>query len=301
MHDIIIIGGGPAGLTAALYARRAGKRALIIEKNGFGGQMTFSPKIENYPAFLSISGSALADQMVEQVLEQGAEVEVGEVTGITRCADGFSVHCGSTDFIAKAVILATGARHRLLHVPGEEKFLGDGVSFCAVCDGAFYADRHVIVVGGGNSALQEALLLAETTAKVTVVQNLDSFTGEARLCALLRKKSNVEIVFGHTVVGIFGEKSLTGAEIEDVHTGARRVLSADGIFVAVGLAPDNGAFAELVALKDGYIAAGEDCKTSAAGIFTAGDCRCKQIRQIATAVADGATAAIAACRYIDEE
>ena len=138
MHDIIIIGGGPAGLTAALYARRAGKRVLIIEKGGFGGQMTFSPKIENYPAFLSVSGSELADKMVEQVLEQGADVEVEAVTGVERHSDGFHVHCGDKVFAAKAVIVATGARHRLLGVPGEDKFLGDGVSFCAVCDGAFY-------------------------------------------------------------------------------------------------------------------------------------------------------------------
>ena len=150
MHDIIIVCGGPAGLTAALYARRAGKHVLIIEKGGFGGQMTFSPKIENYPAFLSVSGSELADKMVEQVLEQGADVEVETVTGFERHSDGFHVHCGEKVFAAKAVIVATGARHRLLGVPGEDKFLGDGVSFCAVCDGAFYKDKHVIVVGGGN-------------------------------------------------------------------------------------------------------------------------------------------------------
>lgn len=301
MHDIIIIGGGPAGLTAALYARRAGKRVLIIEKGGFGGQMTFSPKIENYPAFLSVSGSELADKMVGQVLEQGADVEVEEVTGIERRGGDFHVRCGEKVFAARAVILATGARHRLLGVPGEEKFLGDGVSFCAVCDGAFYKDRHVIVVGGGNSALQEALLLAETAEKVTVVQNLDEFTGEVRLCELLAAKPNVETIFGHTVVGIVGEEALTGAEVEDVHTGARRVIPADGVFVAIGLAPDNGTFESLVALDRGYIAAGEDCKTSAEGIFTAGDCRTKGVRQIATAVADGATAALAACRYIDGE
>ena len=301
MHDIIIVGGGPAGLAAALYARRAGKRVLIVEKGGFGGQMTFSPKIENYPAFLSVSGSELADKMVEQVLQQGADVEIGAVTGIERHGDGFHVRAGASVFAAKAVILATGARHRLLGVPGEDKFLGDGVSFCAVCDGAFYKDRQVLVIGGGNSALQEALLLAETAAKVTVVQNLDEFTGEVRLCELLTQKPNVETIFGHTVTAILGEDALTGAEVEDVHTGARRVLPADGVFVAVGLAPDNGAFENLVALDGGYIAAGEDTVTSAEGVFTAGDCRTKRVRQIATAVADGATAALAACRYIDGE
>ena len=159
----------------------------------------------------------------------------------------------------------------------------------------------VIVVGGGNSALQEALLLAETAEQVTVVQNLDEFTGEVRLCELLAAKPNVETVFGHTVVGIVGDAALTGAEVEDVHTGTRRVIPADGVFVAIGLAPDNGAFENLIALDHGYIAAGEDCKTSAEGIFTAGDCRTKGVRQIATAVADGATAALAACRYIDGE
>ena len=172
--------------------------------------------------------------MVEQVLDQGADVEVETVTGIERHSDGFHVHCGEKVFAAKAVIVATGARHRLLGVPGEDKFLGDGVSFCAVCDGAFYKDKHVIVVGGGNSALQEALLLAETAEQVTVVQNLDEFTGEVRLCELLAAKPNVETVFGHTVVGIVGDDALTGAEVEDVHTGTRRVIPADGVFAATG-------------------------------------------------------------------
>ncbi len=298
MYDIVIVGGGPAGLTAALYARRAGKRVLIIEKNGFGGQMTFSPKIDNYPAFLSVSGSELADKMVDQTLEQGADVEIGEVTGIARAADGFQVRCGDAAVAAKTVILATGARHRLLHVPGEERFIGDGISFCAVCDGAFYEGKTVAVIGGGNSALQEALLLAETSARVIVVQNLDTFTGESRLVELLSARPNVEVIFGSTVVEFVGGDALAGVVIENA-AHERRTLEADGVFVAVGLAPENGAFESLVRLENGYIAAGEDCGTSTEGVFTAGDCRTKSVRQITTAVADGASAALAACAYLD--
>lgn len=300
MYDIIIVGGGPAGLTAALYARRAGRSVLIVEKNGFGGQMTFSPKIENYPAFASISGSELADKMVEQTLNAGADVEIGEVTGVERAADGFCVRCGDACFAAKTVILATGAKHRLLHVPGEERFIGDGISFCAVCDGAFYAGKTVAVIGGGNSALQEALLLAETSARVTVVQNLENFTGERSLVELLLARPNVEVMFGSTVAEFVGEDTLSGVVVENAAK-ERRTLTVDGVFVAIGLAPENGAFEPLVRLDGGYIDAGEDCLTSAEGIFTAGDCRTKRVRQITTAVADGASAALAACAYLDRE
>ena len=189
MYDIVVVGGGPAGLTAALYALRAGKRVLIIEKNGFGGQMTFSPKIENYPGYATISGSELADKMVDQVLEQGADVAVEEDKYITLNNTGTNpVFTDAAHYECGAVILATGAKHRLLGVPNETKFVGDGISFCAVCDGAFYEGKNVIVVGGGNSALQEALLLAETSKSVTVVQNLESFTGERRLADLLMAK-----------------------------------------------------------------------------------------------------------------
>lgn len=300
MYDIIIVGGGPAGLTAALYARRAGRSVLIVEKNGFGGQMTFSPKIENYPAFASISGSELADKMVDQTLNAGANVEIGEVTGVERTADGFCVRCGDASFAARAVILATGAKHRLLHVPGEERFIGDGISFCAVCDGAFYAGKTVAVIGGGNSALQEALLLAETSARVIVVQNLENFTGERSLVELLLARPNVEVMFGSTVAEFVGEDTLSGVVVENA-AHERRTLEVDGVFVAIGLAPENGAFEPLVRLDGGYIDAGEDCLTSAAGIFTAGDCRTKRVRQITTAVADGASAALAACAYLDRE
>ncbi len=302
MHDIIIVGGGPAGLAAALYALRAGKRVLVIEKGGFGGQMTYSPKIENYPGFTSISGSELADKMVDQVLSQGADVAVEEVKRI-ECHP-----CGTKNVVtdagryeAGAVILATGAKHRLLGVPGETKFVGDGISFCAVCDGAFYEGKDVIVVGGGNSALQEALLLSETSKSVTVVQNLDTFTGERKLVDLLMAKTNVSVRFGTTVKEFIGEDALRGMIVTDTHTSEEKTLFTDGVFIAIGLAPENEPFADLVLLENGYIVGADDGGTTAEGIFTAGDCRLKAVRQVATAVSDGAVAALSACAYLDRK
>ncbi|MBR5538444.1 MAG: FAD-dependent oxidoreductase [Clostridia bacterium] len=299
MHDVIIVGGGPAGLTAALYALRAGKKVLIIEKNGFGGQMTFSPKIENYPGFESVSGSELADKMVEQVLSQGADVTVEEVIRIEPHAAGTkSVVTDVARYETKTVILATGAKHRLLGVEGETKFVGDGISFCAVCDGAFYEGKDVIVVGGGNSALQEALLLSETSNSVTVVQNLDGFTGEKRLSDLLLAKPNVIVHFGKTVKEFVGGDVLSGVVVCD-KDGREETLLCDGVFIAIGLAPENEAFSDLVELDRGYIVAYDSGATKTDGIFTAGDCRVKSVRQIATAVSDGAIAGLAACEYID--
>ena len=301
MHDIIIVGGGPAGLTAALYALRAGKRVLIIEKNGFGGQMTFSPKIENYPGFASVSGSELADQMVEQVLAQGADVTVEEVLRIEPHGVGtMNVATDAGRYEAGAVILATGAKHRLLGVPNETKFVGEGISFCAVCDGAFYEGKDVVVIGGGNSALQEALLLSETSKSVTVVQNLDFFTGEKRLADLLMQKPNVIVHFGKTVKEFLGDDTLTGLVVCDAD-GNEETLFTDGVFIAIGLAPENEAFSDLVELNRGYIEADESGATKTPGIFTAGDCRVKNVRQIATAVSDGAVAALAACEYLDRK
>jgi thioredoxin reductase (NADPH) len=299
MYDIIVVGGGPAGLTAALYARRANKSVLVIEKGSFGGQITMSPKVENIPGFAEISGNGFAEKLVEQVLEQGADMESAEVLSIT---DG-EIKTVVTDFDTfqcKAVILATGAKHRLLGVEGEEKFLGEGISFCAVCDGAFYRDRTVAVIGGGNSALQEALLLSELAEKVYVVQNLDFLTGEKKLVEQLSQKQNIEVLTGHTVKAFRGNEALEGVEIEKAADGERRVLSVDGVFVAIGLIPQNEAFASLVELDErGYADADEQCKTRTNGIFVAGDCRKKQIRQVATAAADGAIAALAACDFVD--
>ena len=300
MTDIIVVGAGPAGLTAALYARRAEKSVLILEKANFGGQMTFSPKIENYPGFQAVSGSELADVMVEQVLAQGAELELEEVLSIEKKDGFFTVTTDTTARDAKAVILATGAKHRLLGLEKEEDFTGDGISYCAVCDGAFYKGQKVAMVGGGNSALQEAILLADLCESVTIIQNLDFLTGEKKLCDIVTALPNVKIITGAIVTGILGDNTFRGIEISHVATGEKEELSFDGLFVAIGLAPENGAFENLVELdKVGYIASSEACTTSTPGIFTAGDCRTKAIRQVSTAIADGAVAALAASRYID--
>ena len=296
MHDIIVIGGGPAGLTAALYAKRANKSVLIIEKGSFGGQITYSPKVENIPGFLEVTGNEFSEKLVEQVLEQGAEIEVAEATGIT---DGEikTVHTDSGDFEGKAVIIATGAKHRLLSLPKEEQFIGEGISFCAVCDGAFYEGKTVAVIGGGNSALQEALLLSDLCKKVYVVQNLDYLTGEKKLSDQLIKKENVEIILSSTVSEILGDKEFSGIVIDS--DGEKKELILDGMFVAIGLVPQNEPFSSVINLNNwGYVEAGENCLTSKEGIFVAGDCRSKKIRQVATAAADGAVAALAACDYI---
>lgn len=303
MYDIAIIGAGPAGLTAAVYARRANKSVLLLEKGAFGGQITFSPKVENYPGFESISGSELADKMVEQALGQGAEVEVETVTGIRDNGDSKTVLTeDGNEYECRAVILAGGAEHRHLGLENEEKFIGDGISFCAVCDGAFYRDKTVALVGGGNSALQEAILLSETCKKVYVIQNLDYLTGEKQLEDILRQRENVEIRTGTIVTAIPDGDEFHAIVLQQVSDGEQTELAVDGMFVAIGLKPENGAFAQWIDLDPmGYVDAGEDCRTKTPGIFVAGDCRRKQVRQVTTASADGAVAAIAACRYIDEK
>lgn len=299
MYDIIVIGGGPAGLTAALYARRANKSVLVIEKAVFGGQITYSPKVENIPGFPSVTGNEFAEKLVDQVIGQGADFEMCTVTGIK---DGAVKTVLTEDgaFEAKAVIIATGARHRLLGLPNEEKLIGDGISFCAVCDGAFYGRKTVAVVGGGNSALQEAMLLSELAAKVYVLQNLDFLTGEKMLADQLCARPNVEIITGVTVASLLGDHGLEGVVIRKTADGSLFERKLDGLFVAIGLIPQNEPFANVTELDDrGYARADESCVTATAGIFVAGDCRAKRIRQVATAAADGAVAALAACDYID--
>ena len=300
MYDIIIVGGGPAGLTAALYALRAGKTALIIEKNAFGGQITWSPKVENFPTIESISGTELADRLMEQTMKQGAEMELDEVTAIELDGDVKRVKTEfGGEFEAKTVIIATGARPRMLGVEREAELVGSGVCFCAVCDGAFYKGRPVAVNGGGNSALQDAMLLSDTCSRVYLVHRRDSFRGEAKLVEALREKENVEFVLNSSITALHGETELTGITVTD-KMGNERKIAVDGLFVAIGHAPDNGIFAGLIDLDaGGYADSGEDCMTKTPGVFVAGDCRKKSVRQLTTAAADGSAAALAACSYID--
>ena len=295
-YDILIVGAGPAGLTAAIYARRAGKTVLVLERDTFGGQITFSPKLENYPGFAEISGNELAQRMLEQAMALGAEIDMDQVLAV-RDGAVKTVVGEARSYEAKTVIIAAGARHRRLHLPREEEFIGNGISFCAVCDGAFYRDRHVALVGGGNTALQEAVLLSEICECVTVVQNLPFLTGEQRLIEALAARPNVDYRYGTVVIGYEGGEALTALNLLQTESGTESRLAVDGAFLAIGTEPENAPFSAVAALNEqGYIAADESCRTETAGIFAAGDCRTKAYRQVATAISDGAAAA---CRYLD--
>ena len=302
MHDIIIIGAGPAGLTAAVYARRAGKTVLLIEKEAFGGQITLSPRVENYPFAKPMSGSELADVLVNQVMDLGAEVEVDAVTAVTENGDHtFTVTTAYSSFSARAIIIATGLKHRRLGVPGEDRFIGRGISFCAVCDGSLFKDKAVAVVGGGNTAVQDAIYLSKLAKTVFLVHRRSEFRAEKRVTEGLSACPNVELVLDSVPVAVEGESELTALRVKNKLSGEERSLPVDGVFVAIGQEPNNSAFTGLVDLDPaGFIIAGESCRTGNPGVFVAGDCRTKAVRQLVTAGADGGVAAIAACEYVDE-
>ena len=301
MYDIIVVGGGAAGMTAALYAQRNGKSALVIEKNGFGGQITHSPKVENFPGTLQMSGNEFADKMLDQILAQGAEIEFENVIAVEDHGDHKVVKTEEGGvYEALAVVLATGVKHRMLGIEGEDELVGEGISFCAVCDGDFYTGRRVCVAGGGNSALQEAVLLSEKCSEVIMLQDLDFFTGEQKLQDVLFAKHNVKAFTGVGISRfIVKDGELCGLEIEEKKSGVKRTVECDGLFVAIGLIPENEPYKALADLNEyGYFDSDERCLTRTPGIYVAGDCRSKTVRQLTTAVADGASAALAACRYI---
>ncbi|MGI6672327.1 MAG: NAD(P)/FAD-dependent oxidoreductase [Christensenellales bacterium] len=301
MHDLIVIGGGPAGLTAALYALRAGKSVMLLEKNAFGGQIAFSPKVENYPGSESMTGSDFADRLFSQVINLGVDFDIAMVTGIEDKGDHKQVYTEDGDIHqARSVIIAVGAKHRKLGVPGENELASRGICYCAVCDGDFYRGKKVAMVGGGNTALQEAIFLSDICEQVTIIQNLDDFTGEARLVQALRRRGNVDYIFGAQVASVHGNQDgLSHVKVRKTVSGEELELPLDGLFVAIGLEPENEPFSELVKLNEyGYIDADENCLTATPGVFVAGDCRSKHIRQLTTATADGTVAALAALRYL---
>ena len=300
MYEILIVGGGPAGLTAAIYAARAGKHVAVLERGSTGGQIISAPLVENYPGIPSVSGTELARQMTEQACTFGAEIVYTEAVGLEKTPAGFRVLCMDGVREAKAVILATGAAHRSLGLAAEEALTGCGVSYCAVCDGAFYEGLDVAVVGGGDTALQDTLFLANICRSVTLIHRRDAFRASAQLVCRAQAQENIRILRSCTVQKLLlSDDSLQGAELFNSKTGETARICVEGLFVAVGQMPQSAPFEDAVATENGYYLAGEDTKTSLPGIFAAGDGRKKQVRQLTTAVSDGAAAALAACRWLD--
>lgn len=301
MYDIIIIGAGPAGMTAAIYARRAARSVMVLEALACGGQIINTPDIENYPAEEHISGFDFSEKLHNQAKNLGAEFIFEKAVGIETDGNIKKVVTAKNTYEAKAVIIATGSENRKLGLDEEDRLVGRGISYCATCDGNFYRNKTVAVVGGGNTALEDALYLADLAAKVYLIHRRDSFRGEATTATKLMERPNVEIVYNSNVTRLIAEKRLTAIEVTNNVDGSERTIELNGLFVAVGRIPENQNFASLVTLDEaGYVLAGEDCHTSTPGIFAAGDNRVKLLRQLVTATADGAMAATEAIKYISE-
>ena len=300
MFDLIIVGAGTAGLSAAIYGVRAGKSVLVLEGAAYGGQIINTPEIENYPGIKKISGFEFATNLYNQAKELGAEIRFEKVLSVQEKNGHKIVVTKDKEYEAKAVILATGAKNRNLGIEKEQELVGKGVSYCATCDGMFYRGKVVAVNGGGNTAVEDATFLSEDVEKVYVIHRRDSFRADKAEVDRLVAKKNVELVLNSTIKALESDASgLTGILVVD-KDGKERQIQVDGLFVAIGQAPDNEAFRNEVDLDGkGYISAGEDCSTKTAGIFTAGDCRTKAVRQLATAASDGAVAALAAVNYIN--
>jgi thioredoxin reductase (NADPH) len=299
MYDIGIIGGGTAGMTAAIYGQRAGKSTVILESGSFGGQIVSTHTVENYPGIASVNGSEFSTNLLEQATNLGAEAVMEQVTGI-RDEDGAKViETAGKEYPCKAVIIASGVTHRHMGLEKEAMLTGSGVSYCATCDGAFFRGRDVAVIGGGNTALEDADFLSNYCSKVYVVHRRDEFRGDSTLVDILKKRENIEFVLSATVKDIVGETVVEGLLLNNKKTGEDFQIKVAGVFVAIGQIPQNQIFSEYVKLDgSGFILAAEDCVTSHPGVFAAGDCRTKEVRQLTTAAADGAVAALAACRYL---
>ncbi|MBQ6817283.1 MAG: FAD-dependent oxidoreductase [Bacilli bacterium] len=301
MLDLIIIGAGTAGMTSALYALRSGKKVLLLEKENVGGQIAFSPRVENFPSIKQISGSDFSNNLFEQVIDLGAEFELENVTSISKEENIFKVTTEYNEYQSKAVVIATGVKHRHINIDGEEELSGNGVSYCAVCDGAFYKGEEVALIGDGNTALQYSILLSNYCKKVYVCTLFDKFFGDYSLVQTLKKKENVEIIQNISLKEFIGREKLQGLIFENTQTKEKFTLNVNAVFIAIGQVPDNKAFTNLVDLdKDGYVVADENLQTKTPGLFVAGDCRVKKVRQLTTAVNDGAVSAVNAVSYIDK-
>ena len=299
MTDLIVIGAGAAGMTAALYALRNGKSVTLLEKSNLGGQISQSPRVENFPTIESISGSELADRFFEQITKMGVDFVFGEVLSLEKIGDIFVVKTEFDQLEARAVIIASGVEHRKLNLENEENLIGHGISYCALCDGAFYAGDEVVLIGDGNTALQYALLLSSQCKGVHVVTMFDKFFGDKNLVNALLKKENVKITHNAKLVELIGKNELEGLVFEDTQK-QRFTLKSKALFVAIGQVPNNKIYSQLVDLsKDGYIIANENMETKTRGLFVAGDCRLKKVRQLTTACSDGAIAATSASTYLE--
>lgn len=305
MYDVVIIGAGIAGLTAAIYVRRSNKTVLVLEGQAYGGQIINTLQIENWPGDYGVSGVNLMQKIYKQATELGAEVEFEEVEVVEKVGEDFVIKTEDGEYKAGAVILAVGAEDKKLGIEREAELTGRGVSYCATCDGAFYKGKNVAVIGGGNTALYDAVYLADIADKVHVVHRRDEFRGDAVLVEKLKRKENVEFVLGYVPEQILGDDRVAGVKLAPSgkvdSVISEKILYVDGIFVAIGKKPATEKFAELVKLdENGYIVASEDCRTSCDGVYVAGDCRTKDIRQLVTAAADGAVAADAAVNYLSK-
>lgn len=301
MIDIAIIGAGPAGLTAAIYGARAGFQVTVFEELIYGGQITNTPEVENYPAMPGISGAQFSMQLYEQAVSLGAAVEFSQVEQADLTGQVKRLTAGGREYEARSVIIANGVKRRPLGVAGEEKFTGRGISYCATCDGSFFKGKDTMVVGGGNTALEDALYLANLARTVYLVHRREEFRGEEALVRKVKERENIRLCLGQVVAALEGEEKLSGVRLKNVVTGEEAFHAVEGLFVAIGLMPQNERFAGQLILEGGYIAAGEDTRTNLEGVFAAGDTRTKTLRQLVTATADGAMAATQCALYLQSK
>lgn len=300
-YDLVIIGAGTAGLSAAVYGVRAGLRTLVIEENLHGGQIINTPDIVNYPAIEIISGADFANNLLEHAVHLGAQIVYEKIASLDLGGEVKEITTNQNQYSAKAVIIANGAQRRKIGCPGENEFQGRGVSYCATCDGGFYKNQTVCIAGGGNTALEDALYLARICKTVHLIHRRDAFRGNKQTVQKVKQTKNIHLHLNKQIIRIEGTQKVDTAVIEDTKTKSESIIETDGVFIAIGLTPQNQAFKEWLDLdNDGYVIAGEDCKTKTPGLFVAGDTRTKEVRQLITAAADGAVAATASSLYIEQ-